>query len=51
MNLKKLFLNYCKTNKLEINNDQLITIEAIEKFYQNNFNYNFFTNLFSKKKK
>ena len=50
MNLKKLFLNYCKTNKLEINNDQLITIEAIEKFYQNNFNYNFFTNLFSKKK-
>ena len=49
MNLKKLFLDYCKTKKLEINSNQLITIEAISKFYLNNFNYNFFTNLFSKK--
>jgi len=48
MNLKKLFLNHCKIKKLEINTSQLIIIEAIDGFYQNNFNYNFFTNLFSK---
>jgi len=50
MNLKKLFLDYCKTKKLEINSNQLITIEAISKFYLNNFNYNFFANFFKKKK-
>jgi cell division protein ZapE len=50
MNLKKLFLDYCKTKKLEINSNQLITIEAINKFYLNNFNYNFFANFFKKKK-
>ena len=49
MNLKKLFLNYCKIKGLEINNNQITTIETINKFYQNNFNYNFFANLFSKK--
>jgi len=49
MNLKKLFLNYCKIKRLEINNNQITTIETINKFYQNNFNYNFFANLFSKK--
>jgi len=48
MNLKKLFLNHCKIKKLEINTSQLIIIEAIDGFYQNNFNYNFFANLFSK---
>jgi len=46
MNLKKLFLIHCKAKKLEINNNQIITIENINKFYQDNFNYNFFTNLF-----
>ena len=49
MNLKKLFLNHCKINGLEINNNQIITIETINKFYQNNFNYNFFENLFLEK--
>ena len=49
MNLKKLFINHCKTKKLEINANQLITIEAINQFYQNNFNYNFFAKLFLKK--
>ena len=49
MNLKKLFINYCKTKRLEINNNQIVTIKIINIFYQNNFNYNFFTNLFSKK--
>ena len=51
MNLKKLFLNHCKTKGLEINNNQIITIETINEFYQNNFDYNFFINLFVKKKK
>ena len=51
MNLKKLFLNHCKTKKLEINTNQLITLEAINEFYQNNFNYNFFSSLFLKKNK
>jgi cell division protein ZapE len=49
MNLKNLFINHCKREGLEINNNQIATIEIINKFYQNNFNYNFFTNLFSKK--
>jgi len=50
MNLKKLFLNHCKSKGLEINNNQIVTIEAINEFHQNNFDYNFFLNLFSKKK-
>ena len=37
MNLKKLFLNYCKKKGLEINNNQISTIETIDEFYQNNF--------------
>ena len=49
MNLKKLFLNYCKTKGLEINDNQIITIETINKFYQNNFNLGFFANVFKKK--
>ena len=51
MNLKKLFLDYCKINRFEKNNNQLLIIEAINEFYQNNFKYNFFVNLFVKKKK
>ena len=51
MKLKKLFLNNCKIKKLEINNNQLIAIEAINEFYQANFSYNFFTSFFSKKEK
>ena len=48
MDLKKLFLSRCKTKNLEINNNQITIIEAINKFYQTNFNNNFFTNLFIK---
>ena len=36
MNLKRLFLNHCKTKKLEINTDQLTTIDNINKYNQNN---------------
>ena len=50
MNLKRLFLNNCKKNRLETNKNQIIIIENIDEFYRNNFNYNFFINLFSKKK-
>jgi cell division protein ZapE len=49
MNLKKLFIKHCSVKKLEINNNQILTIEAIDNFYQNNLNYKFFLNLFSKK--
>ena len=49
MNLKNLFLNHCKAKNLEINTNQIITIEVINKFYQSNFNYDFIKNLFSKK--
>ena len=49
MNLKNLFLNHCKAKNLEININQIITIEVINKFYQSNFNYDFIKNLFSKK--
>ena len=51
MNLKKLFLNHCKENKLEINANQITIIEVINKFYQNNFPHNFFVGLFLKKQK
>jgi cell division protein ZapE len=47
MKLKKLFLNHCKIKGLEINNNQITTIQSINKFHQNNFNYNFFTNFFT----
>jgi len=49
MNLKKLFLNHCKIKGLEINDNQIITIGAINKFYKENFNYNFIKNLFFNK--
>ena len=51
MNLKNLFLKHCKAKNLEININQITTIEFINKFYQDNFNYNFFLDLFSKKEK
>jgi cell division protein ZapE len=50
MNLKRLFIDHCKTKGLEINNNQVKIIEVINEFYHDNFNYNFFSNLFSKKK-
>ena len=49
MNLKKLFTNHCQIKGLEINDNQIITIEAINEFYKKNFNYNFFKKFFSKK--
>ena len=51
MNLKKLFIDYCRVKGFEINSNQIIMIESISKFYQDNFNHNFFSNLFLKKKR
>jgi len=50
MNFKKLFLDHCKTNRLEINNYQVNIVELINKFYQVNFNNSLLSNLFFKKK-
>ena len=50
INLKKLFLTHCSNKKLEINDNQLIVIELLMKFYKECFNKSFFKNLFSKKK-
>ena len=50
MKLKKLFIEHCKTKGFEINNNQIIIIDFITKFYRDNFSYNFFSNIFSKRK-
>ena len=50
INFKKLFLNYCNVNKLEINNAQLIIIKLLTKFYSVCIKKTFFINLFSKSK-
>ena len=48
--LKKKFYNYCKINKLEINNKQIRVIELLIKFYITCFEKSFF-NYFKKKNK
>ncbi len=50
MNLKKNFLNFCKTNEFEINDRQLDIIEDLKKFYVENFEQNFLSKIFNKKK-
>ena len=47
-NFKKLFLNHCYINKLEINNAQLIIVKLLTKFYSECIKKTFFINLFSK---
>ena len=49
MNLKKLFLNHCKKNNLEINPNQLELVDQLNDFYSLNFNKSFFKKIFSKK--
>ena len=48
-NFKKLFLNYCYSKRLEINDNQLRTIELLIKFHKECFGKSFFRNFFSKK--
>jgi len=50
MNLKKLFVKFCDTNKLELNINQVQIIESLSLFYNQNFNNNFLSKIFSKKK-
>ena len=37
MNLKKLFLNHCKKNNLEVNPNQIDLIKELNQFYIRNF--------------
>ena len=50
MNLNKLFLEYCKKEKLEISKDQINIIKLLQKFNDVNFKKSFFSNLLSKRK-
>jgi cell division protein ZapE len=50
MNLNQLFLNYCKSNNLEINQDQTYSVEQLTDFYKKNFKKSFLKNLISQKK-
>ena len=49
MNLKPLFLNYCKKNNLEINSKQVDLIEKLVFFYNQNFNKSFLSKIFLQK--
>jgi cell division protein ZapE len=51
MKLNKPFLEHCKTNKFEINKNQLEIIDNLEKFYNENYSSKFFSKLFNNKKK
>ena len=48
MNLNKLFLSYCKINNLEINSNQLDSIEDLNLFYNQNFNKSLLKKIFTK---
>ena len=51
MNLKKNFLEYCKNNNFEINENQLVIINNLKDYYKDNFNKNLLKKIFNKKKK
>ena len=38
MNLKKSFINYCKDNNYEINQNQIVLVEKLTGYYYDNFN-------------
>jgi cell division protein ZapE len=48
MNLNKLFLSYCKINNLEINSNQLDSIDELNLFYNQNFNKSLLKKIFTK---
>ena len=49
MKLEKLFLSYCKKDKLEINPNQIALIKELNDFYNINFDKSFLNKIFSKK--
>jgi len=51
MNLKKLFINYCKDNNYEINQNQIVLVEKLTGYYYDNFNKSFLKKFFKKKNK
>ena len=51
MNLNQLFLNHCKDNQYEINQNQFVIISNLSKFYSKNNKKNFFKKIFKKKNK
>ena len=50
MNLNQLFLNHCKDNQYEINQNQLVIISNLSKFYSKNNQKNFFKKILKKKR-
>ena len=50
MNLKKLFLKYCKEQQYEINQNQFDIVNYLKIYYVENFTHNFLTKFFKKKK-
>ncbi len=48
MNLKKLFLKHCESNKYEINENQLDIINNLKEYYTDNFNQSFFRKIFKR---
>ena len=49
MNLQKLFIEYCKDENFEINQNQLDVIHNLENYYKKNFNQSFLNKIFKKK--
>ena len=48
MNLKNSFLKHCKINKFDINQNQIKTIELLEKYYIQNFKKSLLKKIFKK---
>ena len=49
MNLKESFLEYCEKKQYEINQDQLIVIENLKNYYEDNFKKNLLDKIFKKR--
>ena len=49
MNLNKFFLEYCKSKKFEINQDQFEIINHLKIYYKDNFNQSFLKKILKKK--
>ncbi len=49
MNLKESFLEYCEKKQYEINQDQLIVIENLKNYYEDNFKQNLLDKIFKKR--
>ena len=49
MNLKKIFIDHCKNNQFEINENQLTIIDDLKSFYTENFKQSLINKIFKKK--